>query len=223
MKRAVNSTNYDGVKKLNDLFKDGYEVERIDGNGVYILNKIEMSSDKEDPTGEGILHRAMKLIGEAAQKMVEDDGFENGSIEVVKPSEKPKLGHVKSNHELEEMINSLHSQFNGSRTAILELNDRVTEIQLERLTQSHQDLTPHIRIEFDDINSVPKVWVDGKRVDENLTRINVDWNTNTEKIEHKSFDINWFESRDGNPIRGGVAQNNFTTVGLNKEKSYERN
>lgn len=209
MRKAVDSTNYDGVKKLNDLFKDGYEVERIDGNGVYILNKIEMSSDKEDPTGEGILHRAMKLIGEAAQKMVEDDGFENGSIEVVKPSEKPKLGHVKSNHELEEMINSLHSQFNGSRTAILELNDRVTEIQLERLTQSHQDSTPHIRIEFDDIRDVPKVWVDSKRVDEELVRVNVDWNTNTQVEERKAFRVEWLHTDDNGLLQQGVTQDNM--------------
>lgn len=69
----------------------------------------------------------------------------------------------KTNHELEDMINSLRSQLNNSRTAILELNDRVTEVQLKQLTQSYHDSTPHIRIEFDDIRDVPKVWVDGKR------------------------------------------------------------
>lgn len=70
---------------------------------------------------------------------------------------------------------------------------------------------------------MPKVWVDGKRVDKELVRVNVDWNTNTEKIEHKSFDINWLEISNADPIYRGVSQNNFTTVGFSKEKSHERN
>ncbi|EKP99648.1 hypothetical protein LCA12A_1322 [Lacticaseibacillus casei 12A] len=40
--------------------------------------------------------------------------------------------------------------------------------------------TPHVRIEFDDINGVPCVWVDGKRIDRSdtgLVSISLDWHT----------------------------------------------
>lgn len=100
---------------------------------------------------------------------VKNDGFENGGFEVVKsrsrvtPTEKPTVSRDKSNHELEEMINSLQSQLNRIRPAVLDLNSKVFELRMNRLTQSHHDSTPHIRMEFDDIHDAPKVWVDGKR------------------------------------------------------------
>lgn len=100
---------------------------------------------------------------------VKNDGFENGGFEVLKsrsrvtPTEKPTVSRDKSNHELEEMINSLQSQLNRIRPAVLDLNSKVFELRMNRLTQSHHDSTPHIRMEFDDIHDAPKVWVDGKR------------------------------------------------------------
>ena len=39
---------------------------------------------------------------------------------------------------------------------------------------------PHVRIEFDDINDVPCVWVDGKRIDRSdtgLVSVSLDWHT----------------------------------------------
>lgn len=39
---------------------------------------------------------------------------------------------------------------------------------------------PHVRIEFDDINGVPCVWVDGKRIDRSdtgLVSVSLDWHT----------------------------------------------
>lgn len=116
------------------------------------------------------------------QRIVKNDGFENGGFEVVKsrsrvtPTEKPTVSRDKSNHELEEMINSLQSQWDNSRTAILKLNDRLTALQLERLAQSHQDSTPRFRIELDDVGDEPKLWVDGRRLDL-LNRLSLNWNT----------------------------------------------
>ena len=59
---------------------------------------------------------------------------------------------------------------------------------------------PHVRIEFDDIRDVPKVWVDGELIarvnDKFLISIMVDWNTDTENQNHKGFDINYFDMTD---------------------------
>ncbi|KAA8327797.1 hypothetical protein [Leuconostoc carnosum] len=91
-------------------------------------------------------------------------------------SPQPTVSRDKSNRELEEMINSLQSQWDNSRTAILKLNDRLTALQLERLAQSHQDSTPRFRIELDDVGDEPKLWVDGRRLDL-LNRLSLNWNT----------------------------------------------
>lgn len=59
---------------------------------------------------------------------------------------------------------------------------------------------PYVRIEFDDIRDVPKVWVDGKLIagvnDKSLISLMVDWNTDTENQNHKEFDINYFDMTD---------------------------
>ncbi|MCT0042990.1 hypothetical protein EFL87_11285 [Weissella confusa] len=59
---------------------------------------------------------------------------------------------------------------------------------------------PHVRIEFDDIRDVPKVWVDGELIagvdDKPLISLMVDWKTDTENQNHKGFDINYFDKTD---------------------------
>ncbi|MBJ7654864.1 hypothetical protein [Weissella confusa] len=59
---------------------------------------------------------------------------------------------------------------------------------------------PHVRIEFDDIRDVPKVWVDGELIarvnDKFLISLMIDWNTDTETQNHKEFDINYFDMTD---------------------------
>lgn len=48
---------------------------------------------------------------------------------------------------------------------------------------------PHVRIEFDDIAGVPKVWVDGKRVDDpkdgGLVELCLDWRTDDDRTRQK--------------------------------------
>ncbi|QIE78188.1 hypothetical protein [Weissella confusa] len=59
---------------------------------------------------------------------------------------------------------------------------------------------PHVRIEFDDIRDVPKVWVDGELIagvdDKPLISLMIDWKTDTENQNHKGFDINYFDKTD---------------------------
>ena len=80
---------------------------------------------------------------------------------------------------------------------ILEHDELETEPikNVERATEQ-----PHVRIEFDDIRDVPKVWVDGELIagvnDKSLISLRVDWNTDTETQIHKGFDINYFDMTD---------------------------
>ncbi|WP_349550294.1 hypothetical protein [Leuconostoc pseudomesenteroides] len=78
----------------------------------------------------------------------------------------------------------------------------------------HTAKQPHIRIEFDDIRDVPKVWVDGERVDSFVngkwvSRINIDWRDNTKTINHKSFDIRYVKVDDNGANETALAQNNM--------------
>lgn len=67
-----------------------------------------------------------------------------------------------------------------SESFIAELDKALTDYQ-QKLDQSPQHAsTPHVRIEFDDINDVPCVWVDGKRIDRSdtgLVSVSLDWHT----------------------------------------------
>ncbi|MBS0941603.1 hypothetical protein JK161_01905 [Leuconostoc mesenteroides] len=61
---------------------------------------------------------------------------------------------------------------------------------------------PHIRIEFDDIRDVPKVWVDGELIEE-LVGLKVDWNTDTQTENHKKFDVNYYDLTGERPMSRG--------------------
>lgn len=56
---------------------------------------------------------------------------------------------------------------------------------------------PHVRIEFDDIHDVPKVWVDGELIGEvdgkPLVSLKVNWQTDTDVETHKAFDIKYLD------------------------------
>ncbi|MGX9816444.1 hypothetical protein [Leuconostoc mesenteroides] len=74
----------------------------------------------------------------------------------------------------------------------------------------HVTKQPHIRIEFDDIRDVPKVWVDGELIgeadDKPLFSLKVDWNTNTDTDNHKGFDINYCDWTGQRPMRRGFSE-----------------
>lgn len=55
-----------------------------------------------------------------------------------------------------------------------------TDYQQKQEQSSQHASTPHVRIEFDDINDVPHVWIDGKRIDKSdtgLVSVSLDWHT----------------------------------------------
>ena len=90
---------------------------------------------------------------------------------------------------------------------ILEHDELETEPikNVERATEQ-----PHVRIEFDDIRDVPKVWVDGELIagvnDKSLISLMVDWNTDTETQNHKEFGINYFDMTDKRGQSKGLRQ-----------------
>lgn len=70
---------------------------------------------------------------------------------------------------------------------------------------------PHVRIEFDDIRDVPKVWVDGELMDDGandkaLVSLKVDWNTDTATENHKGFDINYYDLTGDRPMSRGLRE-----------------
>lgn len=74
----------------------------------------------------------------------------------------------------------------------------------------HVTKQPHVRIEFDDIRDVPKVWVDGELIGEvdgkPLFSLKVDWNTNIDTENHKEFDINYLDWTGERPMRRGFRE-----------------
>ena len=62
---------------------------------------------------------------------------------------------------------------------------------------------PHIRIEFDDITEIPDIFVDGVKVVGSdidfrkcaLSKLFINWNTDTDKEMAKQFEINTLDSK----------------------------
>lgn len=67
-----------------------------------------------------------------------------------------------------------------SEPFIAELDKALNDYHQKQGQSSQRTSTPHVRIEFDDINNVPHVWVDGKRIDRSdtgLVSVSLDWHT----------------------------------------------
>ena len=78
---------------------------------------------------------------------------------------------------------------------------------VKALKEKYEEKQPHVRIDFDDIRDVPKVWVDGKLIggvdDKPLVSLKIDWNTDTETENHKGFDINYQDLTGERPMSRG--------------------
>ncbi|WP_434716813.1 hypothetical protein [Lacticaseibacillus paracasei] len=67
-----------------------------------------------------------------------------------------------------------------SESFIAELDKALNDYQQKQEQSSQHASTPHVRIEFDDINDVPHVWIDGKQIDRSdtgIVSVSLDWNT----------------------------------------------
>ncbi|WP_349517276.1 hypothetical protein [Leuconostoc mesenteroides] len=168
MKKAILVNDFASVGALNKMLEEGYEVQSTDERGVYILTKEE--NIKKSINTE--LSTNITLDTTKAQRAFDLLG------ETV---EQIKVGSLKP-----ESIREL------SRDEINKINRKI----IEKSLATSNTKQPHIRIEFDDIRDVPKVWVDGELIEE-LVSLKVDWNTNTAVEGHKEFDINYLDLSDG--------------------------
>lgn len=185
MKKAILVNDYASVEELNKLLDEGYEVQSADTRGVYILKCDEL---KAEPI---------------KRKSIDHDISTNITLDTTKAqrafdllgeaAEQIKVGSFKP-----ESIRGL------SREEINKINRKIIEKSLATPDMKK----PHVRIEFDDIRDVPKVWVDGKLMDDgandkSLVSLKVDWNTDTATENHKGFDINYYDLTGERPMRRG--------------------
>ncbi|MCT3344727.1 hypothetical protein EFP23_09125 [Lacticaseibacillus paracasei] len=102
-----------------------------------------------------------------------------------------------------------------SESFIAELDKALNNYQQKQEQSSQRASTPHVRIEFDDINDVPHVWIDGKHIssfpDHGLVRLNIEWNADKEHIKPKHYYIEYLNGEDTNPYQyTGIGQTNET-------------
>lgn len=67
-----------------------------------------------------------------------------------------------------------------SESFIADQDEALNDFQQKQEQSSQRASTPHVRIEFNDINDVLCVWVDGKRIDRSdtgLVSVSLDWHT----------------------------------------------
>lgn len=102
---------------------------------------------------------------------------------VVDADDKPILDRLKEiKAEMSTKIESVempdHAGF--SEPFIAKLDKALNDYHQKQWQSSQHTSTPHVRIEFDDINDVPHVWIDGKRIDRSdtgLVSVSLDWHT----------------------------------------------
>lgn len=104
-----------------------------------------------------------------------------------------------------------------SESFIAELDKALNDYHQKQGQSSQHASTPHVRIEFDDINDVPHVWIDGKDIssfpDHGLVRLNIEWNADKEHVNPKHYNIEYLNGEDTNQDwYTGIGQTN----GINK-------
>ena len=102
-----------------------------------------------------------------------------------------------------------------SESFIAELYKALNDYQQKQEQSSLHASTPHVRIEFDDINDVPHVWIDGKYIssfpDHGLVRLNLEWTADKGHIKPKHYYIEYLNGEDTNPYQyTGIGQTNET-------------
>ena len=135
MKKAILVNDFVSVGALNKMIEEGYEVQSADERGVYILAK-EDNIKKSINTN---LSTKITLDTTKAQRAFDLLG--------------ETVEQIKASSFNPEPIREL------SRDEINKINRGIIEKSLATSNAKQ----PHVRIEFDNIRDVPKVWVDGER------------------------------------------------------------
>ncbi len=152
---------------------------------------------------KAILVNDFSSVG-ALNKMLEE-GYEVQSADERGVYILTKEGNIKKSINTELSTNITLDTTKAQRAFDL-LGETVKQIK----NDEHVTKQPHVRIEFDDIRDVPKVWVDGELIgeidDKPLFSLKVDWNTDTDTENHKGFDINYLDWTGVRPMRRGFRE-----------------
>ena len=108
---------------------------------------------------------------------------------------------------------TLSDDLKFSESFIAELDKALNDYHQKQGQSSQRTSTPHVRIEFDDINNVPHVWIDGKYIssfpDHGLVRLNIEWNADDEHVNPKHYNIEYRNGEDANQYQyTGIGQTN---------------
>ncbi|MHA7611725.1 hypothetical protein ACX2QB_05140 [Weissella viridescens] len=106
-----------------------------------------------------------------------------------------------------ELSNNIPLDAKTEQRAFDLLGETVKRIE----NDEHITKQPHVRIEFDDIRDVPKVWIDGELMgdganDKALDSLKIDWKTDTAAENHKYFDINYYDLTGKRPMIRGLSE-----------------
>ncbi|RND80146.1 hypothetical protein [Lacticaseibacillus paracasei] len=110
---------------------------------------------------------------------------------------------------------TLSDDLKFSESFIAELDKALNDYHQKQGQSSQRASTPHVRIELDDINDVPNVWIDGKRIgsfqDNGLVRLDLEWNADKGRIKPNHYYIEYHNDEDTSPYQyTGIGQTNET-------------
>ncbi|WP_369526422.1 hypothetical protein [Lacticaseibacillus paracasei] len=160
--------------------------------GSIIVCKISQDSSKYpeavDVMGQEEFDKKFKLVDEPIENI-------NTPIHIDTHPILDQLKDIKAGMSTKIKGVTLSDDLKFSKSFTAELDKALNDYHQKQGQSSQRTSTPHIRIEFDDINDVPHVWIDGKRLGDEypLKRINLEWNTNDAYIEPKHFLIDYFD------------------------------
>ena len=152
-----------------------------EGNDQHFVKQGDMLvADYSEPFGY-VVHAMSQEDFDKKFKPVDDPV--KGFSTTINVDTKPVLDRLKEiKAEMSTKIEGveLPARPGFSDSFIAELDKALNDYHHKQEQSSQRTSTPHVRIEFDDINEVPCVWVDGKRIDRSdtgLVSVSLDWHT----------------------------------------------
>ncbi|WP_432442669.1 hypothetical protein [Lacticaseibacillus paracasei] len=126
-----------------------------------------------------------------------------------------KLKEISGNISCKIKGVTLSDDIKFSESFIAELDKTLNDYHQKQGQSSQHTSTPHVRIEFDDINDVPHVWIDGKYISSfpahGLVKLNIEWNADDEHVNPKHYNIEYRNGEDASQYQyTGIGQTNET-------------
>ncbi|MES5863609.1 hypothetical protein [Lacticaseibacillus paracasei] len=124
-----------------------------------------------------------------------------------------KLKDIKAEMSTKIKGVTLSDDLKFGESFIAKLDKALNDYQQKQEQSSQRTSTPHVRIEFNDINDVPHVWIDGKYISSfpahGLVKLNIEWNADDEHVNPKHYNIEYRNGEDTNQDQyTGIGQTN---------------